>query len=220
MKALILCGGPATRLGKTAGTTPKTLLPVAGRAFLEYLFDQLREAGLRDVVLAVGHLGRRIEAHVGDGSRFGLSAEYSRETKPLGTGGAVVNALDLLGETFLVMNGDSRVDLDLGEFLEFEAEWGGPAMVLVRVKDRGRFGTVATQAGLVTEFAEKAGSSGGLINAGVYILRKTDFEGVARGVKLSLETDLFPRWAGCIRAFVTDARFFDIGTPESYEAVK
>ena len=220
MKALILCGGLATRLGETARDLPKLLLPVGGRAFIEVLFEQLREAKLKRIVLATGHLHEHIAEHVGDGERFGLRVQYSREKEPLGTAGAIVHALDLLDDRFLAMNGDSFLDVELREFVDFARGADAPAMALTRVSDRGRYGTVDVAGDLVTGFHEKAERSGGLINAGIYALRKDDFADVPHGEAVSIEKDLFPRWCGRLRAFVTDGYFVDIGTPESYAAVK
>ncbi|KPL01451.1 MAG: hypothetical protein AMK75_04890 [Planctomycetes bacterium SM23_65] len=220
MKALILCGGPATRLREHAGEFPKALLPVGNKPFVAYLFDQIRSAGLSEVILATGHLHDRIEEAVGSGEAFGVSVRYSRESRPLGTGGAVRLALDLLDDVFLVMNGDSFLDFDLSEFVSAQAGGERPAMVLTEVTERGRYGTVTVEDGLVTGFREKDETSGGLINAGIYILRKADFADVEAGRMVSLEEDLFPRWAPNVAAFVARGYFVDIGTPESYAAVR
>jgi MurNAc alpha-1-phosphate uridylyltransferase len=106
----ILAGGLATRLQPLTERTPKSLLPIAGRPFLFHQLDLLRRAGVRRVVLCVGHLGELIEAAAGDGRRFGMAIAYSSDAdRLLGTGGALKRALPLLGDDFFVVNGDSYV---------------------------------------------------------------------------------------------------------------
>lgn len=113
MKAVILCGGQGTRLAPYTSVLPKSLLPVDGRPVLEIILGHLRRHGIREATLAVGHLGELIMAYCGDGSRFGLSLEYSQETRPMGTAAPLARIAGLT-ETFLVMNGDILTDLDLG----------------------------------------------------------------------------------------------------------
>jgi len=215
---LILCGGLATRLGALAEEMPKVLLPVGGRPFIEILLDQVRRAGLTDVVLATGHLHEQVVDAVGDGGRLGLRVRYSREEHPLGTGGAVAAALGMLGEVFLVMNGDSYCACDLAVLAAQAAH--APVMVLTEVPSRGRYGTVEVADGRVTGFREKGAASAGLINAGIYLLRRADFAAVTPGETVSLERDLFPTWVPDITAMVSEGCFVDIGTPESYASVK
>jgi len=133
MQVVILAGGLGTRLQKVAGNVPKALMPVAGRPFIEHQFQMLSAAGAGDVLLCVGHLGDKLETHVGDGSRFGLRVRYAHEdpTRLLGTGGALVNALPLLQETFMVMYGDSYLPIDYAAFLHAFMNCGHPAMMSV-----------------------------------------------------------------------------------------
>jgi len=109
----ILAGGRASRLGALAGDVPKSLIPVAGRPFVDHQLALLRRRGVRRVVLCVGHLGDQIVAHVGDGARFGLRVEYSFDgARLLGTGGALRRACPLLGALCWVVYGDSYLDFD------------------------------------------------------------------------------------------------------------
>jgi N-acetyl-alpha-D-muramate 1-phosphate uridylyltransferase len=94
-------------------TTPKVLLPVAGKPFLEWQLERLCTCGFTDVVLCIAHLGEQVEAHAGDGARFGLRIRYTHEGETLlGTGGALRKALPLLEDTFLVTYGDSYLPFD------------------------------------------------------------------------------------------------------------
>ena len=111
--AIVLCGGAGLRLRSVIGDAPKGMAAVAGRPFLELLLRQLRRHGFERVILAVGYQRDMIYSHFGE-SAFGLRLAYSVESSPLGTGGAVRNAADLVeSESVLIMNGDSYTDADL-----------------------------------------------------------------------------------------------------------
>ncbi len=122
--AALLAGGLATRLRPITQTIPKALVEVAGRPFIDHQLELLRRHGIRRVVLCLGHLGDRVRDHLGDGSRFGMDLQYSFDgEKLMGTGGAIVQAGKLLGESpadsFWVMYGDSYMDIDYRAVLEF-----------------------------------------------------------------------------------------------------
>lgn len=139
----ILAGGLGTRLRSVVGDRPKVLAPVLGRPFLMYLLDQLSEAGVRKVLLLAGFGGEQLQATFGD-HYSGMALEYSMESKPLGTAGAVRYALPLLEEeTILLLNGDSYCDFDLERFCRFHRERSHKAsMVLTQVDNASRFGKV------------------------------------------------------------------------------
>ena len=116
----VLAGGLATRLYPLTSRTPKSLIPVAGKPFLEHQLELLRASGLEHVVLCVGYLGEMIQREIGNGSRFGLTVEYSSDgVTPLGTGGAVRNALPLLDGAFFVLYGDSYLPIDYAAVADF-----------------------------------------------------------------------------------------------------
>ena len=115
MQAVILAGGLGTRMRPHTAALPKFLLPVAGRPFADRLLERLSHCGIEEVVLALGHFGREVRDHLGDGSRFALSLRFSDDgDHPLGTGGALVKARDrgLLEKSFLVTYGDSYLPFD------------------------------------------------------------------------------------------------------------
>ena len=114
MRAIILAGGKGTRLAPYTTILPKPLMPVGDMAILEIVIRQLGKHGFDEITLAVGHLAELIMAYCGDGSRFNVKVDYSRETSPLGTAGPIALVKDL-HDTFLVMNGDLLTTLDLGE---------------------------------------------------------------------------------------------------------
>lgn len=128
----ILAGGLATRMHPVTQTVPKSMIEVAGRPFIEHQLELLRADNIKNVVLCVGHLGEMIEAHVGDGKRFGLSVRYSFDgEKLLGTGGALRRALPLLGQDFFVLYGDSYLEIAYASVQAAYRERGKPALMTV-----------------------------------------------------------------------------------------
>ena len=119
-RAMVLAAGFGKRLAPITHTTPKPLVPVAGRPLLDRLLEFLRAGGIEEVVINLHHLGHRIEEHVGDGRRFGLRVRYSPEDPILDTGGGIKNAETLLaGEPFVVVNGDSLLEIRLRDLIEW-----------------------------------------------------------------------------------------------------
>jgi NDP-sugar pyrophosphorylase family protein len=219
--AAVLAGGLGTRLLPAVADRPKALAEVAGRPFLAHVLERLADAGLPETVLLTGHRAGQIESAFGH-SFAGMPLTYSRETTPLGTGGALRHALPLLQrDTLLVLNGDSYCDLDLCDFLKRHADaHSACTLALSRVADASRFGTVQLDGcGRVRSFAEKSDDGGpGLVNAGVYLLARRLVAELPAGRPLSLEREAFPAWAqaGQCHGYVTERGFLDIGTPESY----
>jgi NDP-sugar pyrophosphorylase family protein len=217
--ALILAGGLGTRLRGLLPDTPKVLAPVLGRPFLAFLLDALDAAGARRVTLCTGYQADKVEQAFGLTYK-GLTLRYSREEQPLGTGGALRRAAAAQdGERFLALNGDSFVACDLAAFDAWHNEHGfAAALVLARVDDAARFGTVdADERGAVRGFHEKQGrAEPGWINAGVYLLGRELLLGLPEQGAVSIERDAFPHWLGRgLGGYRVDAPFLDIGTPES-----
>ncbi len=220
MQAIVLAGGFGTRLRARVADLPKPMAPVAGRPFLEYLLDRLAGAGCRRVVLATGHLAERITSHFGD--RYcGMGIAYSHEHEPLGTGGAIVQALRALPpEPALALNGDSWLEVDLADFNAWcLTQPERDAMVLRALPDVSRYGSVRLQGERVVAFGEKAGQGPGLINAGIYRLRLSSFAGYPLPQAFSIENDFFHPHAARLglRGYVSQGHFIDIGLPEDYD---
>jgi len=222
---IILAGGLGRRLSPVVADRPKPLAPVSGRPFVSYLLERIAAAGFRETVLATGHLGELFPEIMG--SAFGaLKLTYSQETSPLGTGGGVRQAMALPCATayrwFLVLNGDSLVDMVLAEFLDW-AQRAVPVeaakLVLVRVEWAARYGTVECDGHCVRAFREKEAESGpAWINAGVYLLSREHLEKWPVGRNFSLERDCLPQLAeaGQLYGWSVAAPFIDIGLPETY----
>lgn len=220
MKAIVLAGGLGTRLRERIPDLPKVMAPVAGRPFLEHVLDRLVASGVAEIVLSLGYKAEIIANHFGH-SYKNVVLDYSIETEPLGTGGAILHAArGRDGDPFLALNGDTLLDLDYGEFIGWYTKIPVPiAMVLRTAQDVARYGSVLTSNGSVVGFMEKGKTGPGLINAGVYIVQPDIFRVFHLSGKFSFEIDLLQPHCNVLkpRAFVTDAYFIDIGVPEDYD---
>ena len=218
--AAILAGGLGTRLKTAVPDRPKILAEVNGRPFLCHLLDELDAGGIRNVVLCTGFREEQVVEAIGDRYK-GITVRYSVEEEPLGTGGALRNALPLLSsETVLVANGDSFLKVDLRNFLAWHRLGNsGASIVLARVADAGRFGRIEIdEAGPVLRYFEKDGNRApGWINAGVYLFARRRIASIPGGRFVSLEKEIFPDWIERgLHAMRVAGGFLDIGTPESY----
>jgi len=220
-RAVLLVGGMGTRLRSVVQNTPKPLAAVGERPFLELLVRQLSRQGIRRLVMCTGYRAQDIERDLGDGHSLDVTIEYSSEPQPLGTGGAVKFAEPLLREVsnFVVMNGDSFMEMDFQRLIQFHRESGGIASIAVfRTRNEMRYGTVHVDPhGLVKGFAEKTNAEpNGLVNAGVYVFNREILEHIPDG-PCSLERDIFPKLLSQgVYALEQHGVFIDIGTPEDY----
>jgi NDP-sugar pyrophosphorylase family protein len=222
--AIILAGGFGTRLRSVVNDRPKVMAHVCGRPFLAHLLEQLRQAGIRKSIICTGYMAEQIE--MAFGNTYGpMEIKYSREDKPLGTGGAIAAAADHCdSDTVLAINGDSYCAADLQTFATDHCEREARAsLLLTHVNDCSRFGRVTIAAeGRITRFDEKSEHGGqGLINAGIYLLQRTLLEIIPRRRAVSIEREIFPLLSGHgLYGHATLAPFIDIGTPDSYAAAE
>jgi NDP-sugar pyrophosphorylase family protein len=210
-----------TRLRPVLEGKPKPLALVGEVPFLELLVLQLRSQGIRRLVMCTGYQARQIKEEFGDGRKWGVTIEYSTETRPLGTAGAIKFAERFLSQSsnFLVMNGDSFLEFNCRELLRFHQEHGGWASIAVRrVPDAARYGTVHVDGqNRVVRFSEKLGTEEpGLVNGGVYVFNRAILRHIPEG-PVSLEKVVLP---GLLEhgafALEQNGMFIDIGTPEDY----
>jgi mannose-1-phosphate guanylyltransferase len=220
--AIVLCGGAGTRLRSVTGEAPKSLATIGDRPFLEILISQLRRHGFTHVILAVGFQRDLIRAYFESHARD-ISIEYSIETTPLGTGGALRNAADLVkSDAVLIMNGDSYTGVDLARFVEAHQKSGADLSVVVVPNDgRVDVGLVATDGdGRVLGFKEKLSATGTqFVNAGIYAVNTKLLYEMPPNQRVSLEEELFPRLLAehrNIRTFHYSGACVDIGTPDRY----
>jgi len=221
MPALLLVGGMGTRLRSVVPSTPKPLASLGKKSFLELLVRQLKHQGIRQLVMCTGYRAEQIESEFGDGSCLEIAIKYSKETNPLGTAGAVKLAQSHLGSVpeFLVMNGDSFLEVDLCQLVRFHRMHGGlVSMAVVAVENANRYGKVKVDSDRrVVGFSEKTGIDlPGLINGGVYVFDRSVLDYIP-GAPASLEKDVFPRLLSKgVYALEQPGIFIDIGTPQDY----
>jgi NDP-sugar pyrophosphorylase family protein len=219
--AVILAGGAGTRLRSVVSDRPKVLAPLGGRPFIAYLLDRLAAQRIRQVVLCTGYLGEQVRETLG-GEYAGMKLLYSQENDPLGTGGALVQALPLISsDTILAMNGDSYCDTDLRTSYEWHMDREARAtLVLAHVELGARFGRVELGAqGRIERFCEKnpALTGGGWINGGIYWFQREVLAALPTGKSLSLEKDVLGAWSGDgLYGYRDYGRFMDIGVPEDF----
>jgi mannose-1-phosphate guanylyltransferase len=223
MQALILAGGEGTRLRPLTSTVPKPVVPLAGRPFIAFMIEWLRGHGVDDVILSCGFLADGVRNVLGEGESLGVRLRYVEEPRPLGTGGALRFAGDLLDERFLMLNGDVLCDLDLSaQLIQHERTNARATIALIPVEDPSVYGLVRLQSdSSVREFLEKPSPDqidSNLINAGAYILERSVVEEMPpAGQNFSIERDVFPTLVGNgLYGYPAEGYWLDIGTPERY----
>ena len=231
MEAILLCGGLGTRLRSVVSDRPKPMADIAGKPFLHYLVKMLSESGVRHLIFALGYMGEQIEAYFQSGEEYGLSISYSYEDSPLGTGGAIRNALSKVsGENVLVLNADTYFHTDYESLLREQLK-NKAAMTIAsrKIEDISRYGAILKdESGRILRWNEKMSSDQvealrpGEINGGIYVMQKSLIEKIPEG-KQSLENDCIPAWLKdgvYLQAISSDGYFMDIGIPEDYAQFK
>ena len=226
MQALILAGGPGTRLRALVSDRPKAMASVGGKPFLEHLVEQLRGQGFSDLVFCTGYLADHVQQYFGDGRRWGVCVAYSVETELLGTAGAIRNAGQLLNGAFLVLNGDSYLDADFRALVAAhrrrctaDASTIG-TLAAVSVEDAGAYGRLELDGdGRLLSFGEKSAAGPGWINGGVYVMEPDILDHIPAGRPVSIERETFPHALArgrTLYSYPVTGFFVDIGTPEGY----
>ena len=217
-QALFLVGGRGTRLGALSADTPKPMQEIApGVRFLDLLLENAARMGFNDIVLLAGHLGDKVEAAY-QGRRIGeAQIRVIRESQPMGTGGALAQAADVLDETFVLLNGDSFFDINLRSLTAAPLPAGGGRLALRMVDDTARYGSVQLDGNRIKAFIEKNPdlNGPGLINGGIYYLDRAMVDRIA--APSSIESDVFPDLVreGRLEGIPFDGYFLDIGLPET-----
>src|ERR687893_2914406 len=201
MQALVLAGGEGTRLRPLTLTTPKPVMPLAGRPFLSFMLDWVQSHGVDEAILSCGFMSDEVKLVLGD-IYDGMRLRYVVEEEPLGTAGPVRLAYDegLLEERLLVLNGDVLTDIDLTAELEQHTASGARVtLALYPVDDTASYGVVPTDSeGRVEAFLEKTEGEvpTNRINAGAYVVEREVVEGIAAGRAVSFEREVFPALVG------------------------
>lgn len=227
MRAIIIAGGSGTRLRPLTYNTPKPMVPLFGKPFLQYQIELLRDHGITDIVINLHYLSDSIKDVLGDGSKLGVRLYYSLEDKALGTAGAVKNAEQFFDdEPMLVFNGDILTDVDLSAVLKSHKDTKARAtLTLIRVEDPTAYGLVMMDDSRITRFLEKPTMDEArdlnvdTVNAGIYVLDPDVFRYVPKNEAYSFERGLFPLLLQLderLSGYVTDSYWIDIGSPLKY----
>jgi NDP-sugar pyrophosphorylase family protein len=205
----ILAGGFGTRLGALTGDLPKPMIAIGGRPYLERVIESFARCELRNIVLLTGHRAETVEAHFGDGAQFGVRIAYSRETEPLGTGGAIREARPLLGERFVVAYGDVLRYFDYDRFVNVHDE---PCLA---VYPRQNVGNADIDGDRIILFDKRAPELP-YIDAGFSLMPSSVIDLLPHHGACSFEETVFPVLAAERRLAceVVNLDFYDIGTPD------
>lgn len=210
---LILAGGKGTRLGNLTKKVPKPMLKVNDRFFIEYILDIFLKMNLESINISVGFNANYFFDYLGE-SYKGIKINYIVEKKELGTGGAIKKCFSVNHyENLLVMNGDTYCEFDLARFVSaFENR--NIQMLLCKKPSDERYGNVLiNDNNEIISFYEKSETQSQYINAGVYLIRKSNFK--FKKNQFSIENDFFPSYKEKFYGFKTNGKFIDIGTPNS-----
>jgi len=226
--ALILCGGEGSRLQSIVPDKPKILADIEGTPFIRHLLAYLECEGIKRVILCTGYKHDQIEKWVSSSYNGNLEIVISREMEPLGTGGAVKNAQELIfSDNFFVINGDTFTELNYRSFVKYFFDWNAVGLLaLKKVKKTEAYGNVKVDSlNRVVSFIEKGNNCDhnyidGLINAGVYLLSKVCLEVIPSNAKVSFEYSIMQlimkKYKDSIYGFICEGSFIDIGTPRNY----
>jgi NDP-sugar pyrophosphorylase family protein len=221
---LVLCGGLGTRLRSVVSDRPKPMAMIDERPFVDFVIEHFSRNGIDRIILCTGYLGNHVDEWYGERPRS-YELLFSHERSPLGTAGALRQAAGLLrSDPFMVVNGDSLIEVDPEALLEFHATKGGCASVtLVNPSARTDVGFISIAANArITNFSEKqSDASSRFHNAGVYVFERSLVERLPAHLPCSIETDLLPSLLSRgVFGFFSDAPLYDIGTPERLEGFR
>ena len=218
---LVLAGGFGSRLKPLVSDVPKPLAPVCGKPFLIHLLENLYSLGAREFVFLLHYKADEIKETIAEvinrNDLDGIKIISLVEDIPLGTGGSIMNAVNILNitESFMVINADTW----LGSGFKQLSLSSPNSIAAVNVKDCSRYGALVVINGKIEQFLEKKSSyCSGLINAGLYHLSPDIFNQVLEGTSFSLEADIFPSIVdrGMLSAIEINTDFIDIGVPDDY----
>ncbi|HEY3411888.1 MAG TPA: HAD-IIIA family hydrolase [Armatimonadota bacterium] len=230
MQLAIIAGGKGTRLRSRIGDLPKPLAPVAGKPLLQHQIEMAAAQGVRDIVVLTGYGAAAIREFCGDGSRWGASVQFHEETSPLGTAGCVLEALDLLPNEFIVLYGDTMLDIDLNRFLQYHRQSGAEATLLAHPNDHPQDSDLLAvdERGIVRTILPYPHPEGAwlenLVNAAAYVLDKPALAAYRERFRSGdFAKHLFPLMLADgrrIAAYRSTEYIKDAGTPERLDKVE
>jgi D-glycero-alpha-D-manno-heptose 1-phosphate guanylyltransferase len=220
MQVIILAGGLGTRLRPLTYKIPKPMVPILGKPFLEYQLLMLRDLNIKDIILSIGFLGSKIQEYFKDGKKYGINIRYCLEEKPLGTGGCLRLAQDLLNEDFLVLYGDSYLPIDYNTaYDDFKKH---DTQCLLITYDNSDDTTVPCNIAVnsdnyVTKYIkDSTDETLKRVDAGAFFLKKSVLDSIPKNKVVSFEGKIFPKIISehQMLSWNTSQRFYDIGLPE------
>jgi D-glycero-alpha-D-manno-heptose 1-phosphate guanylyltransferase len=219
-EAIILAGGLGTRLRSAVSDLPKVMAPVAGKPFLHYIIEDLISHDIHQIILSTGYKHEVIREFI-DSSGYDAEFVISNEEEPLGTGGGIKLAMNhAKAENVLIVNGDTFFKIDPNQLLQEHLHHDSDITIALKpMNDFDRYGTVALDKSRITAFHEKKHAESGLVNAGIYILRRSSFNSLHLPDRFSLEKDVFEMMLDKLRitGVPFSGYFIDIGIPEDYQ---
>ena len=213
-------------------TIPKPMISVAGKPFLRHQLELLRANGIDRSLLLVSYLGEKIEEYFGDGEKWGLNIAYSYEQTPLGTGGALKNAEQKLQNSFILLNGDTYLEIDYAALLLKFVALRCSALIVAYKKPLGALSALPAdhvpnnlwvdKEGRVTAYRKRDSEGMTHIDAGAIVLDKAILKMLPDGQKCSLEEEVYPRLIekGEMFGWVTSEPFYDMGSPAGLVALE
>lgn len=230
-QALILVGGLGTRLRPITQKVPKPMVEIEGKPFLELKIESLKKYGITNFILCVGYLGEIVEEYFGDGEEFGVNIQYSYEKQELlGTAGAIKNAEPLIKGTFLAMNGDTFIDIDINSLLKFHESHDSPfTMVLAEACHARTQELIESDDGKIIKLYKRDTPEhenylkikhNPLANGGIYVFNKEILDNIPNNKKVSLEQEIFPNILEKTKGFLHKGYMLDIADEGDWDEFK
>ncbi|MDL2302299.1 HAD-IIIA family hydrolase [Lachnospiraceae bacterium OttesenSCG-928-D06] len=228
MKAVIMAGGKGTRLASVLADVPKPMVPIAGKPLLEYQIENLRDCGVTDVIIVIGHKGQVIKEYFKDGKKFSINIMYFCEESPLGTAGALFYLKDYLKEDFILLFGDVFVDINFQKLYTYHQEKGGVATLYTHPNSHPYDSDLVITdeenhvTGWIYKNANRSEDYNNQVNAGAYIFSPQILNRIAENQKTDLEKQIIVSYINerSVFAYYCSEYVKDIGTPERLKKVE
>lgn len=226
MQAVILAGGLGTRLRPLTYKIPKPMIPILGKPYLYYQLRMLKNYSINNILILIGHLGGQIRDYFKDGKELGLNIRYSIEHKPMGTGGALKLAEPMLEDDFFVIYGDSYLPVNYIDIERFFRKHNKTGLVVIydNRENTAVPNNIALEDNLVVTKYKKGYNDSSLryVEAGVSLFKKDILILIKERQSVSLEEEIYPLLIGKqeLIAYITNQRFYDIGTPERLKEIE
>jgi len=221
--ALILAGGQGVKMRPFTYEMPKTMIPVKGKPILQYIIEQIRDCGINKIHIVLSQpLGKKIQEHFGDGSKFGVAISYLNQKENAGTAGALMTAKGKIDDSFILYYSDVLAEIDISELIQFHQESDSLISAALTSTDKfSDYGVVKLKGNKIVDFVEKPKRKDylGMVNAGIFVAQPEIFDELPNKIPASLEEEVLPELAsrGKLSGYPFSGKWYDISTPEIYE---